>query len=89
MIAVARDVTERKESEARERDYQERLEQAVHERTIELKRTTRELAESHHETLTRLALAANIATTTPRPPRTGSRTPRPGSLSSSGSTDRT
>ena len=33
MLAVARDVTERKESEARERAYQERLEQAVHERT--------------------------------------------------------
>jgi putative two-component system response regulator len=30
----------------------------VNERTTELERTTRELAESHHETLTRLALAA-------------------------------
>ena len=30
----------------------------MHERTLELERTTRELAESHHETLTRLALAA-------------------------------
>ena len=58
MLAVARDVTERKESEARERAYQERLEHAVNERTTELERTTRELAESHHETLTRLALAA-------------------------------
>ena len=58
MIAVARDITERKESEAREREYQQRLEQAVHERTTELERRTRELAESHHETLTRLALAA-------------------------------
>jgi PAS domain S-box-containing protein len=58
MLAVARDVTERKELEAREREYQERLEQAVHERTLELERTTRELAASHHETLTRLALAA-------------------------------
>ncbi len=58
MISVARDITERKESEARERAYQERLELAVHERTTELERTTRELAESHHETLTRLALAA-------------------------------
>jgi putative nucleotidyltransferase with HDIG domain len=38
--------------------HHERLEQAMHERTIELERTTRELAESHHETLTRLALAA-------------------------------
>ena len=58
MLAVARDVTERKESEARERAYQERLERAVNERTTELERTTRGLAESHHETLTRLALAA-------------------------------
>ena len=58
MLAVARDITERKEIEARERAYQERLELAVHERTTELERTTRELAESHHETLTRLALAA-------------------------------
>ena len=59
MLAVARDVTERKELEARRgRVYQARLEQAVHERTLELERTTRELADSHHETLRRLALAA-------------------------------
>jgi PAS domain S-box-containing protein len=58
MLAVARDITERKELEMLERAYQERLESAVHERTLDLERTTRELAASHHETLKRLALAA-------------------------------
>ena len=59
MISVARDITERKEIEARERAYQELSSSSrCDERTTELERTTRELAESHHETLTRLALAA-------------------------------
>jgi PAS domain S-box-containing protein/putative nucleotidyltransferase with HDIG domain len=58
MLAVARDISERKELEARERAYQESLESAVHARTLELEESTRELMASHHETLMRLALAA-------------------------------
>lgn len=58
LIAVARDVTERKELERREREYQQMLEQAVRERTAELQKRNTELAESRRETLRRLALAA-------------------------------
>ncbi len=51
LIAVARDVTDRKRLEEREHRYQERLEQAVAERTEELEAARR-------ETLRKLALAA-------------------------------
>jgi putative two-component system response regulator len=57
-VAVARDVSERKELERREREYQERLEQAVRERTLELRQRNIELEEAKQETLRRLALAA-------------------------------
>jgi putative two-component system response regulator len=58
LVAVARDVSERKELERREREYQERLEQAVRERTLELRQRNIELEEAKQETLRRLALAA-------------------------------
>ncbi len=58
MLAVARDVTARREIEDREHAYQERLEAAVKKRTRELEDVARELQASHHETLARLALAA-------------------------------
>lgn len=58
LIAVARDVTDRKELEEFEREYQQRLEQAVRERTKELNRRNTELDEARRETLHRLALAA-------------------------------
>lgn len=58
LVAVARDVSERKELERREREYQQMLEQAVRERTAELQERNVELAESRRETLQRLALAA-------------------------------
>jgi hypothetical protein len=51
LIAVARDITERKRLEQVEQGYKERLEQAVRERT-------HELDEARLETLRRLALAA-------------------------------
>jgi PAS domain S-box-containing protein len=53
LIAVARDVTERKELEHERRSYQERLEQTVLERTAGLE-------EAQRETLRRLALAAEF-----------------------------
>jgi PAS domain S-box-containing protein len=58
LIAVARDVTERKELERREHEYQQQLEQAVRERTLELQQRNTELEEAKRETLRRLALAA-------------------------------
>ena len=58
LIAVARDVTDRKRLEELEREYQNRLEQAVRERTKELDRRNTELEEARLETLRRLALAA-------------------------------
>jgi PAS domain S-box-containing protein/putative nucleotidyltransferase with HDIG domain len=65
MVAVARDISERKDIEARERSYQASLEAAVHERTHELDDRNRaleelshELVEANHETLGRLALTA-------------------------------
>ena len=58
LIAVARDIGERKELEERERAYQQRLERAVGLRTRELELRTRELEEARRETLRRLALAA-------------------------------
>ena len=65
MIAGARDITERKDLEAREEAYQERLESIVTERTrdlehraAELEDLTHELAESNHEAFARLAIAA-------------------------------
>ena len=58
LIAVARDVTDRKRLEELEREYQNRLERAVRERTKELNRRNTELEEARLETLRRLALAA-------------------------------
>lgn len=58
LIAVARDVTDRKRLEELEREYQQRLEEAVRERTIELDRRNSELEEARREILHRLALAA-------------------------------
>jgi putative two-component system response regulator len=65
MIAVARDITDRKDLEARELAYKSILESEVHERTRDLEERSRELekiafdlVESNHETLGRLAIAA-------------------------------
>lgn len=58
LIAVARDVTERHELEERDRNHKQLLELAVRERTEELRKRTAELEEAWHETLRRLALAA-------------------------------
>jgi PAS domain S-box-containing protein len=58
LIAVARDVTERKRLEDLEHEYQSRLEKQVRERTKELNRRNAELEEARRETLRRLALAA-------------------------------
>ncbi len=58
LIAVARDITDRKELEKLEHEYQERLEKAVRERTKELNRRNAELEEARREILHRLALAA-------------------------------
>jgi len=58
LIAVARDITDRKELEEQEHRYQERLEQAVLERTAELRQRSIELEEARPETVQRLALAA-------------------------------
>lgn len=60
LIAVARDITERKLLEQRERQYQYELERAVSERTAELEQRTRELEEAHSEMLRRLGLAAEF-----------------------------
>jgi PAS domain S-box-containing protein len=58
LVAVARDVTERKRFEALEREHTQRLERAVKERTEELQAKNKDLADSRLETLQRLALAA-------------------------------
>lgn len=58
LIAIARDVTARKEAEEAIARHQELLERAVQERTRELERRTREVDEARLETLRRLALAA-------------------------------
>lgn len=58
LIAVARDVTDRKRLEELEHEYQHRLENDVRERTEELTRRNAELGEAQRETLYRLALAA-------------------------------
>lgn len=58
LIAVARDVTDRKRLEELEHAYQDRLENDVRERTKELNRRNAELGEAQRETLHRLALAA-------------------------------
>jgi PAS domain S-box-containing protein len=58
LIAVARDVTERKQLEEAEQQYKQVLEAAVQERTHELEQTNRALEEARLETLSRLALAA-------------------------------
>jgi PAS domain S-box-containing protein len=60
LIAVARDITDRKRFEEREREYHRLLEQAVAERTSELERRTLELQEAQIETLLRLARAAEL-----------------------------
>jgi PAS domain S-box-containing protein len=60
LIAVARDVTQRKLLEERERQYQHELERAVSERTAELEQRTLELEEAHSEMLRRLGLAAEF-----------------------------
>jgi PAS domain S-box-containing protein/putative nucleotidyltransferase with HDIG domain len=58
LIAVARDVSDRKHLEELEREYQHRLEEDVRDRTTELNRRNAELEEARRETLRRLALAA-------------------------------
>ena len=58
LIAVARDITDRKRLEELEHGYQKRLENEVRERTKELNRRNAELEEARRETLYRLALAA-------------------------------
>lgn len=58
LIAVARDITDRKRLEELEREYQQRLEEDVRERTRELKARNAELEDARRETLFRLALAA-------------------------------
>lgn len=58
LIAVARDITDRKLLEEADRRYKESLEQAVLERTQELQRRNDELEQARLETLRRLALAA-------------------------------
>ncbi|MBM2823514.1 MAG: domain S-box protein [Thermoleophilia bacterium] len=58
LMAVARDVTDRKRLEELEHEYQHRLENDVRERTKELNRRNAELGEAQRETLYRLALAA-------------------------------
>ncbi|HLG09506.1 MAG TPA: HD domain-containing phosphohydrolase [Gaiellaceae bacterium] len=58
LIAVARDVTDRKQLEELEREYQHRLENDVRERTKELNRRNADLDAARRETLYRLALAA-------------------------------
>jgi PAS domain S-box-containing protein len=58
LVAVARDVTDRKRLEEMEREYTSRLEEAVQQRTRELQRRNDELEEARHEILRRLALAA-------------------------------
>ncbi|GIU95531.1 MAG: hypothetical protein KatS3mg012_1988 [Gaiellaceae bacterium] len=58
LIAVARDVTDRKRLEEHEHAYYERLEREVAERTSELELRNAELEEARRELLHRLALAA-------------------------------
>jgi putative two-component system response regulator len=58
LIAVARDITDRKRLEELERGYQQRLEAAVRDRTKELDDRNAELYEARQEMLRRLALAA-------------------------------
>jgi putative two-component system response regulator len=58
LIAVARDITDRKRLEELEGEYLHRLEADVRERTKELNRRNSELEEARRETLFRLALAA-------------------------------
>jgi len=58
LIAVARDITDRKQLEELEHEYQQRLEKNVRERTKELNRRNAELEEARREILYRLALAA-------------------------------
>jgi len=60
LIAVARDITQRKQLEEREHRYQCDLEQAVADRTAELEQRTAELEEAHSEMLRRLALTAEF-----------------------------
>jgi cyclic di-GMP phosphodiesterase len=58
LVAVARDITDRKQLEELEHEYQQRLEKNVRERTKELNRRNAELEEARREILYRLALAA-------------------------------
>lgn len=58
LVAVAREITERKRLEELEREHRQMLAHAVRERTEELRRRNAELDESRRETLRRLALAA-------------------------------
>jgi PAS domain S-box-containing protein len=58
LIAVARDVTDRKQLEELEREYQRQLEEDVRERTKELDERNAEVEAARRETLERLALAA-------------------------------
>jgi PAS domain S-box-containing protein len=58
LVAVARDVTERKRLEEVEQEHTKLLEHAVEERTEELQKKNSELEDARRETLHRLALAA-------------------------------
>jgi PAS domain S-box-containing protein len=58
LVAVARDITERKRLEEIEQEHTELLEQAVRDRTEELQKRNSELEGARRETLHRLALAA-------------------------------
>jgi PAS domain S-box-containing protein/putative nucleotidyltransferase with HDIG domain len=60
LIAVARDITERKSLEEQVAEQQRTLEQAVAERTADLEQRTRQLEEAENETIVRLALAAEF-----------------------------
>jgi PAS domain S-box-containing protein len=57
LIAVARDITQRKQFEDMEREHTRLLEEAVKERTEELHHRNAELDDARRETLRRLALA--------------------------------
>jgi PAS domain S-box-containing protein len=58
LVAVARDVTDRKRLEEAEHQHTQLLEQAVQARTRQVRERNRELEDARRETLRRLALAA-------------------------------
>jgi len=70
LVAVGRDVTERKRLEDVEREHKRLLERAVQERTQELQQRNAELEEARRETLRRLAQAAEYRDDDTRQPTT-------------------